>query len=1158
MRNKDSDKIHIILFDKPFSITTISVSDKYCTFYELSFIDEFPKDKYVPNPPQLTMSLITQLIRREWNPPGITELLYTIISLHANTHLIQEIINNNLPINWGYIDSKGNTFLHKTCIHPQSAVFLQIIIQNVTTHKNQLINHSNKAKQTPLALLIKYIYDYNYYSTYHPALMILLKNGVTIIIQDLNTQLMRPIMEDFTIQQHNQSLVITFTVQQSILHGNWSMYALFSKPDEIFVIKTEYLTSFSQEDFVLNVSKIFNIILDLNCPEILDYIFDPKNSISKTNINQSQTRESFLNISAGECNSPLLFEHFIQDITDWNPKNPNENVLHICLSKKKYENFYILLVKIPLEVLNKLLFTPNNQNLDIPIYSMMDIPNTLMCTKLIIKKGFLDQNGNNLAHIAISSKKYDFLRVVIECSQNNTFTHKNKYGFNPLHLAIQESSIEATRLLLENSDKYVLTSTDNDGYNCFHSAIIQFNIDVFKAVLGVVIKYDTVSEDIIINIKTKGTATTPFLLSIEKQCLEASELLLSSGASIDLQDSKSQCFPYYIQKFCHKKAFLLKVLGLKVNQRNSQTLKSECCIEDLNFNSSPLLFYFWQYQDIDRFKEICAAFSFINLVKCNKDRNTILHLSLYNDKLTEYLLELFSHFYNDHKEETISFLDSINEKGETALSLAVTHSKPEAVRKILKLGVSLSIEFPGGDNILHIAIRTKNRETIAIFLCHPEIGQILFKPNDKKETPITSLLKSNGTGAINVITKVGKDIKGLNGESILHLVVQNGDEQTLLELFKLEGLSWSNLKDNNKRTPLHYAVVFSKAYAIELLVELGYDIFTPDDKRNTPMQEAIKLKDENVWREMSNALVSPNHVSQLPILLQFSVKMNNLKAIKDIISLQPDLSKEKKNIIRFAIESTSIPIWKRVFEELKCCADPKAIIETKLNDQTILVYCIKKINLTAFTDILTLTPDIDAVDTEGNTPLHHAAEYPEQSKILTSLIEYIQEHYNDRLEQLFSILNYVNLAPFHYAIWKNNLSAIDIFISHKTPFVVKKNSKLTLCALNSPLSINLYSSTRNNQLMIGYKVTPKSPNPPVWILSEIPVMNRDAIKKVVNTITKIDKLTDFHIKTILQCHSAEPVIAFLKQKLIQEDRKFDNGCSLLLYSAMYGTLSVVN
>ena len=2161
VRNQDSDKIHIILFDKPSSTTKISVSNKKYTFYELSYIDEFLQDKYVPNPPKLTMSLISQLIRRRWNPPGITELLYTIISLHANTNLIQEIINSNLQIDWGYINSKGNTFLHKACIHPLNAVFLQIIIQNVTTHNNQLINHSNNVKQTPLALLIGYIYDnHNYYSTYQHTLKILLENDASILIQDTTTQMMRPIMENFTIQQHNQSLVITFTVQQTRLYTNWSMYALFSKPDEIFVIKTGDLISFSQEDFISIVLKKFNIILDLNCPEILDYIFGPKNSISKTNINQSQSGESFLNIAAGECNSPLLFKHFIQDIIDWNPKNPNENILHICLSKKKYENFYILLNKIPSDYLNKLLFTINYRN-EVIITSMIDIPNTEKCTQIIIKKGCLDYNGNNLAHIAISNKKYDFLRIVIKCSQNNTFTHKNKDGFNPLHLAIQKSSIEATLLLLENSDKLILTSTDNDGYNCLHSAIIHFNIDIFKAVLSVVIKCDAVSEEKIINIKTKDTTKTPFLLSIEKQCLEATRLLLSSGVSIDIQDSRFQYYPYYIQIYCLNKDSLQKILGLRVNQCNSSTLKSECCIEDLSFNSSPLLFYFWQYQDLDRFKEICAAFSFRNLVKCNQDGNTSLHLSLYNDKLTEYFLEVFSRSYNDHKEETISFLDITNKKCETSLFLAVTHSKPEAVWKILKLGASLKIEFPGGDNILHIAIRIQNKETIAIFLCHLEIGQLLCKPNDKNEIPITSLLKSDGTGAIHAITNAGRDIHGPNGELILHLVVQNGDEQTLLELIKSKRSSWSNLKDNNQRTPLHYAVEFSRAYAIKLLVERGYDIFTPDDKGNTPIQEAITRKNKEVWKEMFKILMSPNHVSQLPILLQFSVEMNNLIAMKNIFSRKPDLtpdndknsiihlaaklpeqaaileyllqtlskekshhmlqslnkdqltplhyavylnnvkgakiliengssiavpfkgelsffskkfegrmvlckachtnlrylfgysmkqgmenmyilteipklkstdiykvgalsrvtglipsqdlslffnsscidlisylihhnhvkfiyqdgitllhyaaqfgtiniiryligthkcklftldkhensilyyalqnqdhdllkdvcqlittnmdkvsskqinlyetpnskgkrileicldsrnikgfkhlvelvsdllyfdmkgltllyhiiyckqreefiglfieklknkdkvlctkcinlstkddhklaplhvavlhgsnnivnillqngatpdvvnthkqnalhyavsrkipggnlkliissllkypkllemkdqngqtpifycidkenipaltlliehpidfhdedkdkktvmdhsiekkspeiwriifpkflvaiveskyivtstlkhllqacmnkcnevafndllglhlcttfveqewraliefsithtnvtfflaeiishlkthqrldlyfypesneftpplllaiqrskmeaiklmikenislsfirsdkcltlysencstplvicihkrintlltgykivnsspamyvlvnlpvlgetniyehpevtelkdlsipnltlilkspciepiksvidlpsrytynhnkgstlmhlaaevasievlryllynnskiteldqdlnsvlyfslfneipdifeilcnylvdklnyfklfdcenasgkrildiciekrdlssfcillnpkykvkldytdsrgytlfhrliilktsvkffkqlhkrthstneyrhlsslpaksskltslhlaisenlhehiefileqnydmcvqsksgsypihvavlknlekerinkiitaipkekvslvlnardnegfspillatrngnvctveellkresikidavdnlgrnslhhstllkedesnlellklflknktlmkqkdskgltplhycviqdniqalalvlqndkdilneSEEKKNLIHFAIESNSNPVWKRIFKELECSKDPKAIIEAKLNDQTILVYCIKKNNLTAFNDILTLTPDIDAVDSEGNTPLHHAAEDPEQSKILTSLIEYIKGHYNDRLKQLFSILNNDNLAPFHYAIWKNNLSAIDIFICHKAPFVIKKNSKLTLCALNSPLSINLYSSARNNQLMIGYKVTPKSPNPPVCILSQIPDMKRDAILKVVSTsIAKIDKLTDFHIKTILQCPSAEPVIAFLNQKLIQEDRKFDNGCSLLLYSAMYGTLSVVN
>ena len=1647
----------MISFDEPSSVTSLSFSDKNYTFYELSYIDEFPRDEYAPNPPQLTASLITQLIKRTWNA-SVTEFLYAIISLHGNVHRIQELINSNLRINWGYINSNGDTFLHKAFIHPhKSKDFLQIIIENVNTHNNQLINHSNKANQTPLSLLIGYIYANTLYGAYSETLKILLKYGAKILIQDSTTQLRRSIMKNFTIQQHHESLVIALTVQQKVFYPSYSMYALFSNRESIHIIETKHLTPLNK-DFSSIFKENFIQILGLNCPEILDYIFDPNNSISKTNIDQSQSRECFLYIAAGECNSSLLFEHFIQYITDWKLKDSYENILHICLSKEKYENFYLLLDKIPLDVLNKLLFTPNHQN-KVLINSMMDIPNSEKCTQRIIRKGCLDQNRNSLAHLAISNEKCDFLRIVVKCSPKNTFTHKNKDGFNPLHLAIQKSSIEATHLLLENSDNLILTSRDNDGYNCLHSAIVHFNIDIFKAVLGVVIKCDTVSEEKIINIKTKVTATASFLLSIEKQCLEATELLLSHGACIDIQDYNYQSFPYYIQKFCHKKDSVQKILGLKVNQCNIPTFKSECLIEDLNFDGSPLLFYFRQHCTLKRFQEICAAFSFRNLIKFNQDRNTILHLSIGDDKLTENLLELFSHLYNEHKEETISFLDTINKRDETVLSLAVLNSKLEAIQTILKLGASLKINFPGGNNILHIAIRTKNKETIAIFLSRPEIGQLLCKPNDNKETPITSLLKSDGTGAITAITNVGKGICGPNGESILHLVVQNGDEQTLRELFKLEGFPLSNLEDKNKQTPLHYAVVFSKAYAIESLIKLGYDIFTPDDKRNTPIQEAIKRKDENVWKEMFKILLPPNHVPQLPILLQFSVKMNNLNAMKHILDLKPNLtpdndtnsiihlaakspeqaaileyllqtlpkdksrnmlqslnkedltplhyavylnnvkgakilkgngssiavlfkgelsffskkfegrmvlckarhpnlrylfgysmkhgkedicilteipkfkttdlyrvsdllrvidlipsqdlplffnsscidlisylinhkhvnsvypdgitllhyaaqfgtisiiryliethkyklftfdkhensilyyalqnqnqnlfedvceliitdinkvpskqinlfetpnregkrildiciekrdfpflcillkykvrldyidsrgytlfhrlillktsvdffkqlhtithptneyrhlsslpaepskltslhlaisenlhehiefmlkekydmcvqsengnypvhvavinnlekermeniinaipkekvslvlnaknnesfspillaarngnpctveallerecinvnaidnlgrnalhhsillkedesnleslklflryktkikqedsegltplhycviqgniqalelvlqndkdilneSKEKKNLIHFAIESTSDSVWKRVSKELECSKDPKAIIETKLNGETILVYCIKKNNLTAFNDILTLTPDIGAVDSSGNTPLHHAAEYPEQSKILTSLIEYIKRHYNDRFEQLFSILNNNNLAPFHYAIWNNNLSAIDIFISHKAPFVIQKDSKSTLCALNSPLSINL--STWNNQLMIGYKVTPKSSNPPVWILSHIPDMNRDAIKKLANTITKIDRLTYLHIKTILQCPSAEPVIAFMNQKLIQESRMFDNGCSLLLFSAMYGTLSVVN
>ena len=899
VKSFNSDKIHIVLFDKPYAVTKITSLDKKYTFYEVSYLDEFPQDKYVPNPPKLTIDLDAQLLGR-WNLTA-TKLLYTIISLHSDVTLIETITKSTLRIDWGYIDSNGNNFLHKVCIHPKSNKILKAIIQLVNTPEKNLINHENNAGQTPLALLAGHIYKNNSSSTYGDTLKSLLDNGAKILIQDFTNRLSRPIMEKFTIQHVGieESLAIAFNVQYSKVYTNYSMYALISEPDKIIVDKTKKFTSCSQ-DFSTIVQKNFNKILNLNCPEILDYIFDPKNSLSKTNKDPSPTGESFLNIAARECTSPLLFEHFIKDITDWNPKNSTENILHICLTQKKYEHFYLLLDKIPSEALNNLLFARNNQN-EIPINSMLDIPKTEKCTQLLIGKGCLDPNENNLAHFAILSKKLDFLRVVIKFSEKSTFTHRNKKGFNPLHFAIQESSLDATRLLLENSDESIITSRNNDGYNCLHSAIIHFNIFIFKAILGV-IKCDVVGREKIIDFMTykdpttTTTTTTPFLLSIEKECLEATELLLSSGANIEIQDSKHQQYPYYIQNYCRDKDHLRKVLRLTVNPLNCPTLESECSIEDLKFKESPLLFYFWQYCDLNRLQKICSAFSFRNLVKCNRDGNTILHSSFYNDKLTEYLLKIFSDSYKDHTNDIITFLDTKNDKGETVLSLAVTFSKPTAVHKILDLGASLNIKFPGGDNILHIAVHTKNKEIIQKFLCHREVGQLLCKPNHRKETPVTSLLKSGGKDTVTAITMGGGDIKGLNSESILHLVVQNGDEQALLELLKLEGFSWSNLRDKNNQTPLHYAVIFSKSYAVKpLVLEQSYDIFASDAYENTPIRETIIRKNENVWKEMFQILESRKHSPKLPNLLQFSIEMNNFNAMKDILTLKPNLTQDNNN-----------------------------------------------------------------------------------------------------------------------------------------------------------------------------------------------------------------------------------------------------------------------
>ena len=484
---------------------------------------------------------------------------------------------------------------------------------------------------------------------------------------------------------------------------------------------------------------------------------------------------------------------------------------------------------------------------------------------------------------------------------------------------------------------------------------------------------------------------------------------------------------------------------------------------------------------------------------------TLFHRLIILKTSVKFFKQLHNRTHSTNEYQLLSSLPAKSSKL-TSLHLAISENLYDHIEFILEQNYDMCLQSKSGSYPIHVAV-LKNLEK-------ERINKI-----------ITAIPKEKVSLVLNA--------RNNEGFSPLILAARNGNVCIVEELLKRESIKIDAV-DNLGRNSLHHSI---------LLKEDGSNL------------ELLKLflKNKTLMKQKDSEGLTPLH---------YCVIQDNIQALELVLQNDKDIlneSKEKKNLIHFAIESNSDTVWKRIFKELKCSKDPKAIIETKLNDQTILVYCIKKNNLTAFNDNLTLTPDIDAVDSEGNTLLHHAAEYPQQSKILTSLIEYIKGHYNGKLEQLFSILNNHNLAPFHYAIWKNNLSAINIFISHKSPFVIKKNSKLTLCALNSPLSINLYSSAQNNQLMIGYKVTPKSPNPPVWILSQIPDMKRDAIKKVVNTsIAKIDKLTDIHIKTILQCPSAEPVIVFLNQELIQEDRKFDNGCSLLLYSAMYGTLSVVN
>ena len=910
------------------------------------------------------------------------------------------------------------------------------------------------------------------------------------------------LVENFIISCHSSenSVELVISLQLPKEYTNYLSYSIVFFLNNLQQCKKVKSNKLINSEVKQLLQKEFVQILKLRCTQVIDYIFDAKNKL----LNKSDIHPNVIHIAAIHS-SPEIFEYILTDFENWEITNENsDNLLHSCISHEMFENLYILIKKIPLPTLNNLLFAKNVQHIT-PFNAMMQKPNAQLSIEVAINKGCHDKNGNNFIHLAIMNKNWSFLELILKTKfEDSLFSHRNNLGQTPIQLAIQKQDLKAVLILLKYST-VSLSSQDRDGCNSLHTAIIYYEHKIFESLMKLVIDFDRNHsiENKLINSRIKlnspisgNSALTPVLLSIRENQFQATELLLSIGARIDLEDRNNQSIPYYIHSYCQNPDYIKRVLQIKIVKENLPKLVEPCTeVQDMEYAADPLIFYFYKFCSFEKLNMFFNAFSDRNIIKHNREGNTILLLTLKNneDSLSEYLLQRFG---GVHSKLISDFINTKNKIGETALFISVKESKLNISNVLLRMGASVDIEYPGGNTILHTAINTRNKEIVQILLGHPKIGQLYCKANDRDETPIISLMKIDGIGAFDAINRdKGTSLRGPNGESILHLVVKNGDKDTLVAILKEESVkSLFTVRDNEGQTPLHYAVISIKTYAITLLVQHGLSISEPDNMNKTPIHYAIDGKNVDVW-----------------------------KAIMSI------LSKHQK--VHDLIDQKS----------------PSGL--------TLLQQSIECNFLIAVQDILTLRPNLCPVHPENNSIVHLAAKSSERAEILKYILDYIKKESlsDEKLKSLFHSNNLEQLPPLHYAVYNNNIEGVKLILNQGISIVASFKRELSFFSGKLGDKLILCQKVYSKPIyLFGYRI--KSTNETALILTEIPSLQSTEIFQE-NSVTKVTSITEDTIPLFLQTSCSDVIHYLIYHKIIKYT--FSNRATLLHYAAQYSSQHIL-
>ena len=178
-------------------------------------------------------------------------------------------------------------------------------------------------------------------------------------------------------------------------------------------------------------------------------------------------------------------------------------------------------------------------------------------------------------------------------------------------------------------------------------------------------------------------------------------------------------------------------------------------------------------------------------------------------------------------------LEAKDSDGRTALFLAITYGTPEAVKLLLNSQASFATRDLSGTSLFRKAVSSQEMVTRLSQQLNPDFERFGFKAFLRSKLGELFSLRHFDDRASEILEMLLPYSEDVNekiscGESLLHCVVYTSSTRARVLLEGCQGTIVIDSRDNEGRTPLHYAAVMMEADTMQLLLEHGADIAAKD------------------------------------------------------------------------------------------------------------------------------------------------------------------------------------------------------------------------------------------------------------------------------------------------------------------------------------------
>ncbi len=331
----------------------------------------------------------------------------------------------------------------------------------------------------------------------------------------------------------------------------------------------------------------------------------------------------------------------------------------------------------------------------------------------------------------------------------------------------------------------------------------------------------------------------------------------------------------------------------------------------------------------------------------------------------------------------------------------------------------------------------------------------------------TAILSNSKTG-----TRANNTFKALPH---LHQLIIQGDEKETKRLLKL-GYDTES-KDEQGKTPFHYALLKNDTKMIKILLEYGADFNYTEKEYNykTPLEyaqnkgykQAVKLIQErqNLIREIVYAVKNIKYLKKLELFLELGVSPNSKNLFGEpllMIAAQKGNIPAMRLLIGYGANVNAKSRWEEIplhfahnSEVVSLLIENGADIE---NGGTYGNTILHNATLSGKKDIVRLLIErgvnLNLTNDRGNTPLHQATKVND-FEIARMLVE---------AGAKINVLNQEKLTPLHYAVLANHTGIVDYFIKNGAD-INKYGTELLVKAkkLETNKMVNLLKQAMSNE-----------------------------------------------------------------------------------------------